>query len=265
MTASEEGEKAAGLAAATRDAAMKDAKAAEERCRATEAKLSTLHDEQAAEARQRKVQEEELKAQKAAVADRDAELERAAREQATERGRLEKLKEEVEAEKAQLETREKLLAKDEEAAAAGRAAFDSLEQRSRKALQDLYGSELKEPLVTSEEGPAELLPKLVMALEGVVIGFGPMVEGEARALSTSAVTRVFYHLRLPDPNFDLGAMLEPVDPDCYNAIAEAVKGQVEALLQKFLAIDPATTAGGTGDGDVVDDGTPQAGDGGAQG
>ena len=64
---------------------------------------------------------------------------------------MEKLKEELEAEKARLEAKAEVLAKD-------RVAFDSLEERSRKALQELYGRGLKEPLVTAEEGPAELLP-----------------------------------------------------------------------------------------------------------
>ena len=81
------------------------------------------------------------------------------------------MKEEVEAEKAQLEAKEKVLAK-------GCAAFDSLEQRSREALRELYGRRLKEPLVTAEEGPAELLPQVVAALKGVVDGVNPMVEGK---------------------------------------------------------------------------------------
>ena len=43
-----------------------------------------------------------------------------------------------------------------------------------------------------------------------------------------------------------------------------MKGQVEALLRKFLAVDPVTTASGKDGGDVVDDGAPLVGDGGAQ-
>ena len=98
--------------------------------------------------------------------------------------------------------------------------------------------------MTAEEGPVELLPQLVTVLEGVVAGFGPMVEGEARTLSTLAVTRVLSHLHLPDPSFDFGALLEPVDPERCTATAEAVKDQVEALLKKFLAINPAPPADG---------------------
>ena len=102
-----------------------------------------------------------------------------------------------------------------------------------------------------------------------------MVEREARMLSTSAVMHVFSHLHLRDPSFDFGALLEPVDPERYAAAAEAVEDQVEALLRKFLAVDPATTADGTadptttaddtGDGDVVDDRAPLTGDGDTQG
>ena len=86
-----------------------------------------------------------------------------------------------------------------------------------------------------------------MPLEGV-----PLVEGEACALSSSALTRDFSHLYLHDPSIDLSELLEPVE------------GQVEALLKKFLAIDPAPPADGiadpmaptegTGDGDVIDGG-----------
>nr|XP_020170310.1 neuromodulin-like [Aegilops tauschii subsp. strangulata] len=223
VAASEEGKQAAGLAAVAPDLAVKDAEAAEERCRVAEAGLKTLCDQQVAEARQCEVRDEEMKAQEAAVADRDAEL----------------------------------------------------EQRPRKALQDLYGRGLKEPLVTAEEGPAELLPQLVTALEGVVLGADPMVEGEARALSASAMMRVFSHLHLRDPNFDFGALLQPVDLEHCTAAAEAMKDQVESLLRKFLAIDPAPMADGaadppaatdgTCDGDVVDDGALLAGDGSAQG
>ena len=67
------------------------------------------------------------------------------------------------------------------------------------------------PLVTTEEGPAELLPKLFEVLEGVADGVGPMVEGEAHALSASAMTRFFSHLHLHDPSTDFGPLLEPVD------------------------------------------------------
>nr|XP_020193247.2 translation initiation factor IF-2-like [Aegilops tauschii subsp. strangulata] len=266
VAASEEGKQAADLAAAAREAALKDAEAAKERRRVAEAELETLLNERATEARQREAWEEKLKAREDAVASRDTELEQSARAQVTERDCLEKPKNEVEGEKALMEAKANILANH-------RAAFDSLEKRSRKALRELYGRGLKEPLVTAEEGPTELLPQLVKALEGVAAGVGPMVEGEARALSASAMTRVFSHLHLRDSSTDLGALLEPVDEEHCATAAEAVKDQVEALLQKFLAIDPApptdgaaepaATAAGTGDGDVVDDGAPLAGDGSA--
>ena len=117
---------------------------------------------------------------------------------------------------------------------------------------------MDKPLLTYDEGPAQLLPQLVTALEDVVDGIGPMVEGEARALSSSALTRDLSHLHPRDPNADLGVLLEPVDEGRCEAAAEAVKGQVEALLKKFLAVDPAPPADGVTDpstrADDTDDG-----------
>ena len=102
MASAEEGQRVAGLAAAARDVALKEAKDAQEWCRVVEAEQKTLRDQQAAQADQLKVREEELKAQEATLADRDAKLKQAAQEQAMERGRLEKLKAEVEADQASL-------------------------------------------------------------------------------------------------------------------------------------------------------------------
>ena len=75
VAASEERKQAAGLAAAARDVAVKDA---EERRRVAEAEMKTLYDRQAAEARQREAREEKLKAREAAVTDHDTELEQVA-------------------------------------------------------------------------------------------------------------------------------------------------------------------------------------------
>ena len=120
-------------------------------------------------------------------------------------------------------------------------------------------------MATPEEGPVGLLLKLVAALEGIIVGVGPMVEGEAHMLFTLAATLIFSHLHLRDPSFDLGVLLEPVAPELHDDAAKAVRKQVVALLQKFLYIDPATVAGGKDGGDIVDDGPPRASDGGVQG
>ena len=66
-----------------------------------------------------------------------------------------------------------------------------------------------------------------------------------------------------------------MDVERYAAATEAVKGQVEALLKKFRAFDPApptgdaaepaTPAGGSGEGGITIEGTPLASDGGVQG
>ena len=94
---------------------------------------------------------------------------------------------------------------------------------------------------------------------------------ERPARSASAMTRVFSHLHLRDPSIDLGALLEPMDEERRTTAAEAVKDLVEALLEKFLTIDPAPPADGaadptaTGDGDVVDEGALHVGDDSTQG
>nr|XP_020177566.1 tol-Pal system protein TolA-like [Aegilops tauschii subsp. strangulata] len=138
--------------------ALKDAEAAKERYRSMEAELETMRNERATEARSRKVEEEKMKAREDAITCRDAELEQLARAQAAERSHLEKLEREVEAEKTQLEAKAKVLAEDH-------AALKSLEERSREALGALYEKGLEKPLVTDDEGPAQLLPYLVVVLE----------------------------------------------------------------------------------------------------
>src|SRR4051812_46817560 len=136
----------------------------------------------------------------------------------------------------------------------------------------MYEHGLGKSLATDEDGPAQLLPFLVEALEEVVDGVGPMAEVEARVMSSAALTRVFSHLHLRDPNACLDELLEPVDEDQYEATAAAMQGQVEALLKKFrgfvsapLSSDVAEpAAGGEGDDNVAHEVAPSAGDGGAR-
>ena len=106
-------------------------------------------------------------------------------------------------------------------------------------------------------------------------GIGPMAEEAARALSSAALMHVFSHLHLHDPAARLDELLEHVKDEHYEAAATAVKGQVETLLKRFRAfapapptggaVDPATPAGGTGEGDAVEEEASLAGDGGVQG
>ena len=114
-------------------------------------------------------------------------------------------------------------------------AFADRERRSRKALKTVYEHDLEKPLAGAEDGPAKLLPFLVRALEDVAIGLGPTAEAEARVLSSAALTRVFTHVYLHDPDVDLDSLLEPVSGELVTVAAEAVKGRAEALLAKFWA------------------------------
>jgi len=111
VAATSEGEKrAAAQAAVAREAALKDAEAAQDRCRVLEAELKILRED----SHGRKVEEEMMKAREDTVKGRDAELEQLAQAQATERDRLQKLEKKVEAEKVQLEIKANVLAEDRE-------------------------------------------------------------------------------------------------------------------------------------------------------
>ena len=78
-TATSEKEKqATAQASAARDAALKDAEAAQGRCRVLEAELKTLREEHAEDARGHKAEEERMKAREDAIKGRDAELEQLA-------------------------------------------------------------------------------------------------------------------------------------------------------------------------------------------
>ncbi len=116
-----------------------------------------------------------------------------------------------------------------------RVAFAEMEEKARTSLKTLYESGLDNPLAGEEDGPAKLLPFLVRALDDVALGLGPTAEAEARVLSSAALTRVFTHIYLRDPNVDLDSLLDPVSGEHAAAAAEAMKGHAEALLGKFRA------------------------------
>ena len=81
----------------------------------------------------------------------------------------------MKAKEADLDAKAKVLAED-------RVAVSLLEERSSVALKSLYEKGLEKLLTTDKDGPAQLLPFLVKALEEVVEGIGPMAEAEARVL-----------------------------------------------------------------------------------
>nr|XP_040258157.1 ribonuclease Y-like [Aegilops tauschii subsp. strangulata] len=226
----------AQAATASEEEKRATAKAAADREAALQDELKSLRDQHAQETRGRQAKEEEMKDREDAIRSRNAELVELAKAQATERSRLEALE----------------------------------QKRSSVALKSLYEKGLEKPLTTNEDGPAQLLPHLVKALEEVMEGIGPMAEAEARVLSSAALTRVFSHLYLRDPNARLDELLKPVANEHCVAAAAAMKGQVEALLKRFHgfvlapstgdATDPA--AGGAGEGDATKGGAPSAGGGG---
>ena len=203
-----------------------------------------------------------MKAREEAVKNRDAELAELGKKQAAECNRLEELERKMGTREADLDAKARVRAEDH-------AAFADLEKRSRKALKTLYEHGLEKPLDTDEDGPAQLLPLVVKALKEVVDGLGPMAEAEARVMSSAALTRVFSHLHLRDPNACLDELLEPVAEDQCEAAAAAMQDQVGALLRKFrgfffapLSSDVVDlAAGGEGEVKIAHMGAHSAGDG----
>lgn len=88
---SEKEKQSAANAAADRETALEDAKAARDRCRELEDELKSLLDKHAEEARGRQAKEEEMRAREDTVKNRDAELEELGKTQAVEHSRLEEL------------------------------------------------------------------------------------------------------------------------------------------------------------------------------
>ena len=173
-----------------------------------------------------------MKAREAAVKELETKIKRRG-------GCLGALEQELEARKVELDGKARVLAED-------RVAFADMEEKARTSLKTLYDSGLESPLAGDEYGPAKLIPFLVRALEDVTLGLGPTAKDEARALSSAALTQVFTHIYLRDPNIDLDSLLEPVSGERAVAAAEAVKGRAEALLGKFRAFSTKPKWGAAG-------------------
>ncbi|KAE8791844.1 hypothetical protein D1007_33673 [Hordeum vulgare] len=63
-----------------------------------------------------------------------------------------------------------------------------------------------------------------------------ILDSECRDLFFAAVVRVFSHLHLREPGFDLGSVILPVPAKAHDRAAEAVKGSVEALVRRLVRV-----------------------------
>ncbi|KAE8801483.1 hypothetical protein D1007_22924 [Hordeum vulgare] len=63
-----------------------------------------------------------------------------------------------------------------------------------------------------------------------------ILDNECRDLFFAAATRVFSHVHLRDPGFDLSSMIVSVPVEACDCDAEAVKGPVEALVRRFARV-----------------------------
>ncbi|KAE8782377.1 hypothetical protein D1007_44270 [Hordeum vulgare] len=89
---------------------------------------------------------------------------------------------------------------------------EQAELRFRKALRSLCRDEFDAPMATPEDGFPMLTKGLVAALELAVTQMDKILDSECRDLFFAAPTRLFSHLHLCDPGFDLSSMIVPALP-----------------------------------------------------
>ena len=90
----------------------------------------------------------------------------------------------------------------------------------------------------------------------------------SHVLSSTALTQIFSHVYLRNPDANLDDLLEPVDVERSAAATQAMKGRAEALLAKFHAFATAPKAGAAGSaasGGGADKSDPTTSDDAAQG
>ncbi|KAI4995816.1 hypothetical protein ZWY2020_037904 [Hordeum vulgare] len=219
---------------------MKDAAAAAKRYEEMEACFKVFQEEQAKLPEQLRLREEELEAHRTKLAAREEEL-------------------------SKEETRGEALAAAEKKKAAEFVNFLDVELRLCMMLHTLYRDGFGEPLATPDGGFAILAAELPVALEDTVIQVDNVLNSECRDLFSEATTRVFSHLHLREPGFDLGSRILLVSAEARDGAAEAVKGLVEALVKMFSRVvvppspDAAEADGEEDDATDADDKPPEDG------
>ncbi|KAE8794599.1 hypothetical protein D1007_30638 [Hordeum vulgare] len=113
---------------------------------------------------------------------------------------------------------------------AKRKSFPDVELRLRTTLCSLCEVRFDEPLATLEAVFTAHVAELAVALENVVVQVDKILDSECRDLFFVAATRVFSHLYLREPGFDLGSVILPVPAEARHNAAEAVNGPMEALV-----------------------------------
>ncbi|KAI4996077.1 hypothetical protein ZWY2020_041175 [Hordeum vulgare] len=158
--------------------------------------------------------------------------------------------------KALLSAQEEAFATGEEKKAAKLACFPDVELELRTVLRSLCWDGFSEPMGITEDGFAALTKELVAELEGAIVQVDKILDSECRDLFFAAATRVFTHLHLCEPGFDLGSVILPVPTEARDRAAEAVKGPMEALVRRFARVAAPSSPGAA----EVDDGEDDASD-----
>ncbi|KAE8810923.1 hypothetical protein D1007_12273 [Hordeum vulgare] len=201
----EEALKEAESARAACEEAMEGAAAAAKHHEDVEARLKALQEEQAKLAEQLCSREEELDARKTKLAAREEKFSQEETRLGAKQARLDELEKEIAATKKKK--------------AAELVDFPDVELRLRTAHDTLCRDGFVEPLATPESGFAMLTTGLAAALEEAVIQVDRILDNECRDLFFEATTRIFSHLHLHEPGFDLNSVIMPVPVKACDRIA----------------------------------------------
>ncbi|KAE8797968.1 hypothetical protein D1007_26874 [Hordeum vulgare] len=123
------------------------------------------------------------------------------------------------------------------------ACFPKVELRLCTTLRSSCLDGFDEPLATREDGIAAFAKGLVAALEVAVVQVDKILDNECHDLFFAVATRVFSHLHLCGPGFDLSSVILPVPIEARDRVAEAVKGPVLALVRSFACVAAPSSPG----------------------
>ncbi|KAI5001184.1 hypothetical protein ZWY2020_011143 [Hordeum vulgare] len=167
--------------------------------------------------------------------------------------RLEEKEKEAASRKSIVDAQEKALVAAEERKTMELACFPDIELRFRTTLRSLCQDGFDEPLATPEDSFTALAKGLVVALEVVIVQVDKILDSKCRDLFFTATNRVFSHLHLCEPRFDLSSVILPVPAEAVDRAAEAVKGPVEALVRRFARVTAPSSPGAAEADDGEDD------------
>ncbi|KAE8791159.1 hypothetical protein D1007_34417 [Hordeum vulgare] len=111
--------------------------------------------------------------------------------------------------------------------------FQSLKSRVSRALSDICGESVSNPLVPNDAGYLGFFLRIVERIEAAATKALALAEENSRDLLSQATSDVFSHLLCLDPEFDFAAVLDRVPETTRAALAEWVKIHVGDLVARL--------------------------------